>query len=489
MARTKKLQQSQLELQAGGSAEGARQRSHDSKMGTRQQEKSRAESGRQFDASTEQRSLDRWQRQWEQKRAAKAASDRLDLDQQRLDESSRQFDAKSQQQQGQFDASSQQQQGQFDAKQQQQQQQFDVGSQQQQEQFDTSTDLSAASKGLMRGDAGGENPRLAELQAEMKRRDQQVGAGIEQTGQRGFVPTPESEQDRGRQAALAERDMAAKETNAAANYQRAITAHEKASADVRAAKTSGAKKEAEAKRKAVEQTLMQPIKSSSAMLDRFMKEKEGLNDWQALAAMIANPKTGVPPVGSGREIHAELEAKVIGPRITSFLTEKVAIQAIEFAYATGKMPDGGLVNFASEGMQEFAVRAREARQLLLPNTVAGQLLTEKQVNKIKRGYEDHVEMINKLAALLVLKQQPSGPLGATTGQEAPAYEHRRADSSQPIRPAERRGQVTPAEAGRQAEEAGGQAAPATRKQPHRQPESPDPYGDLPGLPGSLGGYQ
>jgi hypothetical protein len=109
-------------------------------------------------------------------------------------------------------------------------------------------------------------------------------------------------------------------------------------------------------------------------------------------------------------------------------------------------------------------------------------LNAEQVSKIKRGYEDHIEMINKLAALLVLKQQPSSPAGALTGQEAPKYEHRRADPTKPPTPAERSGQITPEEAAIEAEKFGGQAAPKTGKKRY---EPPAPMGTRGGLSGNL----
>lgn len=492
---TKKLQQSQLELQAGQSGESATQRSHESLVNTRHRNADRAEGARQSDNSNEQRSLDRWQRQWEQQRAARSQRDTQRAANQAQKPRTTNFggegylegqepkptgDARLDETRRQFDASQQQQQGQFEQRQAQDQQQFD-----------TRTDLQAATQGLQRSGQPGspaDNPRLQALQEEMqKRQKQQMGAGLEQTGRRGFVPTPEEQAKQARAANLAERDMQTKELNAAANYQRAATAYERIGVEIKAAKTKEQKAELQAKQKDQEKSLLQPIKSSAGRLDRFMKGDHTQADMQTLQALV---NSQVAPVGSARPLHDEVAAGQIGPRVTQFLTEQVAAQAIEFIYATGKLPDGDLVDFGSAGMQEFSRRALEARQLLMPNTVAGQMLNREDVSKIKRGYADHLEMVNKLAALLVMKQQPStsGPGAALGKPQEPTHEQRRADPSQPQRPGERYGQITPDEAGRRAVAAGGTAAPKTSKQPYRPDPHRSSYDDVPGLP-TARGYQ
>jgi hypothetical protein len=381
---TRKLQQSQLEIQALQAGEGTRQRT---------------ESSRQSD-------LDRHQRDWAQRR---------DLAQQ--------------------------------------QSQFDTGVEQKASQFETSTDLSAAAQGLMR------NPRLEALQQEMQRGERQANQGLEQTGQRRFVPAPEAQD-------LKERQMKVLEKNSAANYQRSVAAYERVGAQVAAAKTTAERKDLEAKQKLVEESLEQPIISDSSRLDRFMKGEYTASDMQTLRAMVKE----TPPVGLARALHDEVAVGEIGPNVTRFLGEKIAASAIEFIYATGKLPDGKLVDFSSAGMQEFSRRAMEARQMILPSTVAGQMLSNEDLNKVKRGYADHLFMVNKLAALLVKRQQAGGPSAALSAPEAPTHEQRRADPTKPARPAERAGQITPGEAARRAEEGGGTAAPATKRETYQMGE-------------------
>lgn len=489
---TKKLQQSQLELQAGSSGESARQRSHESLVNSRQQDASRDESARQFDASNEQRSLDRYQRQWEQQRADRARRDAQRAANQAQKPRSTNFGnegyVQGQEPRPTGNPELDERRRQFDESQELQRDRMA----QQQGQFETRTDLQAATHGLQRSapGAGAANPRLQALQQEMAQRQrEQMGQGLEQTGRRGFVPTPEAEQATQQRADLAERDMQTKELNAAANFKRAATAYERLGIQAQAAKTKEARAELQAKQKEQEKSLLQPIKASSGRLDRFMKGDYTQADMQTLRAMINDPTNGVPPVGTGRAIHDEVAAGQVGPRVTQFLTEQVAAKAIEFIYATGKFPDGDLVDFSSAGMQEFSRRAMEARRLLLPNTVAGQMLNSEQVNQIKRGYVDHLQMVNKLAALLVMKQQqsvPSGPSAALSPQEEPTHEQRRADPSQPPRPAERAGQITPDEAGKRAKAAGGVAAPKTGKKPYRERRAPDILG---GASGGAIGYR
>ena len=490
MARTEKLRQSQLELQAGQAGESATQRSHESLMSTRHRNADRAQNARQFDSTIEQRNLDRYQRQWEERRQARSERDAIRAKNQAQKPRTTNFGGDGylagQERKPSGDARVDESARQFDQRQAQQSQQFQQSQAQQSQQFETKTDLSAASQGLER-----ENPRLQALQQEMSQRQQeQMGQPTEQGGKRGFVPTEAAKEKSSKDANLDERNMRVKEANAAANMQRAATSYEKLGAEMKAATTKSARADIKAKRKLVEDTLMQPIKSDSSRLDRFMKGDQTDADLQTLRAMLRD----VPPVGISRALHDEVNSGEIGPNVTRFLTEKVAASAIEFIYATGKLPDGNLVDFSSAGMQEFSKRAMEARQLLLPNTVAGQLLTKEQVEKIKRGYQDHIEMIHKLGALLIMKNQPTMPMGATTGEQEPTHEQRRADPSQPYTPAELSGQITPAGAAAKGGRAYGPDEVPKLETPEQRksrigPDPGDPYSDLPGLPGSLGGYQ
>ena len=477
MARTDKLKQSQIMLDAGQSGEAARQRSHESRISSSHRRADRAQQQSQFEEGIEQQNLDRWQRQWEQRRAERERRDQERAANQAAKPRTTNFGTEGR------DPG-----GVVDPKLEENKRQFDQQMAEKQRQFDTSTELSAATHGLQRGGgvAGGnpgpDNPRLQALQQEMQQRsEKQMGMGVESKGRRGFVPTPEAKEAAKRSAQLDERAMQAKELTAAASWQRAVTAQQKATADVKAATTSAGRKEAEAKQKAAEESLEQPIKSDAARLDRFIKGDQTESVLQTLLSMLKN----LLPVGVARDIHDEANRGEVGPAVTRFLSEKVAASAIQYIYATGKLPDGKLVDMSSAGMQEFSRRAIEARGLLLPNTVAGQLLTDKQISKVKRGYSDHLEMVHKLAALLVMKQQPGMASAALGGQQEPTHEQRRADPTRPPTPAERAGQITPEEAGRRAEEGGGTAAPATGKKPYKPGRSPGPMGVRGGVSGNL----
>lgn len=468
MARTDKLRQSQLELQAGQSGESATQRSHEGLINTRQRNADRAESARQFDASVEQRNLDRYQRAWESNRQERARRDAQRAANQAQKPRTSNFGGEGylagQEPQPTGDPRLDETKRQFDASQQLQREQMG----QQQQQFETSTDLQAASKGLTRtegnpaGNPGPDNPRLAALQQEMDRRGrEQMGQGLEQAG-RKFVPTPESMQAQQQNAELAERDMRVKEQNVALRKKEQKLAHDRLDAQIAGARSAAERKELEAQQKQVREDGMQFIKSSASRLDRFMKGDYTQKDMQTLRNMLKNPRDGVAPVGMARALYDEVEAGEIGPRVTQFLTEQVAAEAIDYIYATGYLPDGDLVDFGSAGMQEFSRRINEVKMALLPQTVAGKLFTDDpdfnagQVSKIKRGYSDRIRMMNKLTALLIKNQKPSTPLGAMDQPQKPAYEQRRPTDAEgrPTReltPFERSGgQITPEEAARKA---------------------------------------
>jgi hypothetical protein len=470
MARTDKLEQSRIMLQAGQSGQSAKQRAQESAVAERQGE-------RRMDISEEQSNLNRQQRQWEQTRSDRARREQDLARRQAGKPRTTNFGGEG------YDPNAQQQ---PDAKLEESKRQFDVSHTERQRQFDVSTDLAAAKSGLQQGgtpgaeapfdprpglaegEQGPVDPRLLQLQRDMARGREQMNAGLESRGRRGFVATPEAEAAGRQEAGMSERAMQVKELEAAAKWQSAVTSHGRLLAQENAAKSGETRATIRAKRLKVEESLMQPIKSSSAKLDRMMKGEGTEADWQSIESMLSK----VPPVGNARASHEELAAREFGPALVRFIGEKVAANAVQYIYATGKLPDGGLVDFSSAGMQEFSQRAIEARQQLLPNTVAGQLLTDEEVGQVKRGWADHLLMVHKLAALLVMKKQKAGgvmPSAAMSAQQEPTHEQRRVDPSKPTTFAEEYGQITPEEAGRRAEEAGGTAAPKTGLAPITDP--------------------
>ena len=492
MARTDKLQQSQLELQAGQSGESARQRAHEGRTESRHKRVSQDQNQQRIDIAQQSQ----WDQQWKQRRADRDARDAERAKNQAGKDRTTNFGTEGRDPSVPAGP---------DPKLDETKRQFDASHAEKQRQFDQSQQLDAAKAGLQVGGGASSqdaarvdqaleqnpnDPRLLQMQQEMQRGNTQMQQGLEQKGKRGFVPTQDARQESGRKAGIEERETRAKEINAAANYQRAVTSYSKLQAEEKSAKTGATRSQIQAKKRAVEESLSQPLKSGNARMNRVMKGEATEADAQTLRAMIE----GVPPVGNAR---ATVEAIKAGnfedPNVVRFMGEKLAADAVQYIYATGKLPDGKLVDLSSAGMQEFSRRAIEARQLLLPNTVAGQMLTDQQVNKVKRGYDDHLEMVHKLAALLVMKKKQAGeamPNAALTPGQEPTHEQRRATDAggQPVgpaTPAERAGQINPAEAGRRAEEAGGRAAPATGKKPYVKPPRTGGMGTRGGLSGNL----
>lgn len=462
MPRTDKLRQSQLELQAGQSGENAKQRSYETKLNERSRRVTEGQNQQRIDLQEQ----DQWSRQKRQSDADRAARDKIRADNQAKKPQTTMFGGEGylqgQERKPSGDARLDEQARQFDERLAQQDQQFQQSQQQRGQEFQTSTDLTAARAGLEQAD-----PRMQAMQAEMQRGDQQMSQGIEQRGKRGFVSTPEAKAEAAKEAGLNERKVQAAELNAAANYQRAVTAYSKLQAEEKTAKSGATRTQIAARKAKVEESLAQPLKSGNARMNRIMKGEATEADLQTLRAMIQ----GLPPVGNARATVEAIEAgNLEDPNVIRFLGEKLAADAVQYIYATGKLPDGKLVDMSSAGMQEFSRRAIEARQLLLPNTVAGQMLSDEQVTQVRRGYSDHLEMVHKLAALLVMKKQQAGeamPNAALTPGQEPTHEQRRATDAggQPVGPAgtfgERHGQISVSEAGRRAEEGGGTAAPAT----------------------------
>lgn len=472
MAATRKLDQSKLMLEAGQSGEAAVQRAQESRTRNVQQTRNRAEQSRQFNEQTNQRELDRWQRQWEEKRAN-------DLRQQQLSEQSRQFD---------------------------------VSAGERAREFDVSTNLTAADKGLTptgaapaqvggggqqrigqqpeMGTQGGQDPRMASMQAEMRRGSTQMGHGLEiDTQGRGFVKSAQRQKQEAGAERRAESDTESRRISAVASYRRAVDAYKIAELRMDAAQSASARSAESAALKELKGQLMQPIKSTTATMNRMQNGKGTLQDWQSVAAEVAN----TPDAGSLNELKADIAANTWTDRLQSFMQQKVTVQALKYINATGELPDGELVDLSSPGMQMFTRSAADVAIMNSPQVAGpGQLLSF-------RDQAARIRYIHRLAAWQVLNQKPlstsgvggAGPQGmpnpAAPGAEpapGPSHEERAGPGGVPPGVAGGPpGQVGVAEAARRAPE----PAPATGKKPYKKPgRSNEGYGGVPLLGGDPG---
>lgn len=444
MPRTDKLRQSQLELQAGQSGESAKQRSYETELNERSRRVTQDQNQQRIDLQAQ----DQWSRQKRQSDADRAERDRIRAANQAQKPQTTMFGGEGylagQERKPSGDPRLDEQARQFDERLAQQQSQFEASQQQRGEEFQTSTDLTAARAGLEQAD-----PRMQAMQAEMQRGEQQMSQGIEQTGKRGFVSTAEAQKEASQKAGLNERKTQAAELNAAANWQRAATAYSKLQAEEKSTKSGVTRTQIRAKQAKVLESLSQPLKSGNARMNRIMKGEATEFDAQTIRAMSAD----LQPIGNARATYEAIkEGNFEDPNVIRFLGEKLAIDAVDYILATGQLPDGKLVDMSSAGMQAFSRAAIDARQRLMPNTVAGQLLTDEQVTKVKLGYSDHLEMVHKLAALMVKKRQQLGggmPNAALLAGQEPQHEQRRATDAGgqpvgPLTPHERLGQLTPA---------------------------------------------
>ena len=404
MAATRKLAQSQLELQAQTSGATAIQRAQDSRTRNQQQTRNREEGARQFDEGTNQKELDRWQRQWEEKRAN-------ELRQSQLDEQTRQFDVTA---------------GQRDRQ---------IG------QRDEENAMTAADKGLEKaggggqaapaqagggqqrmgnqpapGGQGGADPqRMAQMQAEMARGKGQMSQGIEQGTQgRGYVKTA------GRQQAEAE-EQGVERTKAAASAYAAVTSRRRLGFEMQKAQAQmdvGATKVAKAEVAAAMERAEGPLDDFTSLLDRLEKMGDqpsklsgGLkaNDWTAVAELFGK----TPPVGNAADIKASIDNKQTSPRLMAWLSEKQAHMVVQFvAEGTGVLPNSKYIDTLSEGWKVFNEQVQMAKkQFGIDMGGPGGLMTTRTRFRMKR-------MAQKMAAKAILTGQlmteggEPGPQGA-----------------------------------------------------------------------------
>lgn len=424
MAATRKLDQSKLMLEAGQQGNAAVQSAHNTRTSNIQQSANRAENQRQFNEQVDQQELDRWQRQWEEKRAN-------ELRERQLDEQTRQFD---------------------------------VSTGERARQFDESQALTAADRGLERvggavqqpaegqqqrigqqpamGTQGDMDPRLAALRAEMGRAGAQINQGLEIGSQgRGYVKSAARQQSEAGAEQRAQQDSESRRVQAVAQYQRAVNdyriaemrANSAASASVRTAETAALKE--------LKTQLMQPIKSTVKTMDRMMSGKGTMQDWQSVNAELANS----PDAGRLTGLKAEAAGGVWTDGLQSFMQQKVVVQSLKFINATGELPDGELVDMSSPGMQAFTAAAKDVSIMNSPTMPGpGQLLSfQDQAARIR--------YINRQAAWFVLNQKPTSEEGGQLNPAAPgagyqSHEQRAGPEGQ-VPPG---GQITSEEAQRRA---------------------------------------
>lgn len=390
---TKKLQQSDLMMRAGAQGEAAVQRAHEGRTQSAGRRKSQEIQERQIDESTEQRNLDRWQRQWEEKRSS--------------DERKRQFDVGLEERQRQFDVSGEQR-----------GQQFEQAQKQQAQQFEEKQDLQAAGQGLQRAPDPQTQARMNQMQAEMGRGDTQMAQGLEMGGQGGkWVATPGAKQAAGERADVAKTEADTARINAVANYQRSVDSYRIAEMKHQGASTAAGKAEAKAAMKVLDQQLMIPIKQTSGVLDRMMSIKGGTDqDWKTVNRMIDANKKEL--AGDLIAMKLDSEAGNWSPRLEKFVEGKLGVQALKYMQSTGLMPSGEMVDPSSEAMQTFSRHAVTAKY---DAAMTDRLLSiPDRLSKVK--------YIVRRAAELALKGTPTpDPTPSTQGsQEAdPTHVERR----------------------------------------------------------------
>jgi hypothetical protein len=367
MAATRKLDQSQLMIQADAQGNQAVQQAHDSKQRNTQITAERDEGARQFDEQVEQQELDRWQRQWEDKRAN-------EFREKQLAEGARQFDDQQA--------------------------------------------LTAADRGLVptgggesqqrigqqpaMGTTGGNNPRMQAMMAEMNRGAEQGRQGLEiDTQGRGYVKSQGRLEGEAAAQQTAMSDAQTRLINEQASYQRTVNSYQMAEMRMLAADTAAAKAEQEAALKELSTELMQPVKSTVGMLDRMNtpgKSSEG--DWQTIVSELTPPK-GQPLPEQLKTLLTEAQGGVWTPGLQRFYQQKATAQAVKFIYGTGKLPEGDMVDFSSPGMREFVAHARDISIMNAPHMPGpGQMLSFKDQAERNR-------FINRRAAWSTLTNAPT----------------------------------------------------------------------------------
>ena len=419
MARGKRQVTDQM-LSAGQSGEAAKQRSHEGRIDSANKRADRSQRQQQIDNTKDTQDQALWQRQWEQSRAERAQRDAQREKNQAGKPRTTNFGGE-----GQLS-------GAGDPKLDESKRQFDSQMAEKQRQFDTSTQLGAAKSGLVAagggiagGNPGPDNPRMTQMQQEMANRQKnQMGQGVEQKGQRGFVPSEESKRKTAEEEGITR-------TRAATETYRAITARKRLGFEVQKAQaaldaTGGAgNKSAAAEVKAAMKKAEGPLANFKGLIDRLegsvdsTKVSGGLrqNDWEKLAEMFGE----TPPVGNAAEVKQAIDSKRVNPRLTTWLAERQAAMVVDYvAEGTGELPDREYVDFLSSGMKMLMDQTQlHAKQFGIEFGGPGGLMAVRTRSRQRR-------MAQKLAAKAILSGnllQEGGAPGmqeqGTEGQQVP----------------------------------------------------------------------
>lgn len=392
---TRKLDQSQLELQAAESGNRAAQAAHDARQNREQRNLDRAERAREFDEGINQRELDRWNQQWQERRRAR--------DQRESDLAERQAGKQRTTNFGTEGIGPDQPGGRGY---QEPGKKEDPRLAEQKRQFDVRTQMQAADKGLVGGaqgipggNPGPDNPRLQALQqqnaAATARGDQQMAQGLEQNAQgKGFVKSAARVEQEKQAAELPRERALTARMSALERHRKNVADYKLATQKFYAANSAAARKEAKAEMEARNKQLFQPVKSTANLIERLRSEKAGGDDWAALREMVKNdPKAGVHA-----ETIQEIDDNEFGENLGRFLNEKVGAQGVKYATETGVMPDSNQVPYYTAGMQLLTKNTVAARKQL--STGANALILRKRM-----GEEQFNRMVTELAGEFTMKGQ------------------------------------------------------------------------------------
>lgn len=391
-----------------------------------------AENARQFDESVNQQELDRWQRQWEDRRRSRLAERELDIREKAAGlspEKARTTNFGAGRTQWQMDQEA--------ANQVTQREQFQEG----QRQFDEQLDLKAAAEGLQRGGGGGamsagmdptgreqagvaaalqqnpNDPRLQQLMAEMQRGSEQMGMGVESAGGRKWVPTPEGMQDREikRTHAQAARMNAA---NRMIELQTKATALQAKLDGATGAQREEFEKDIQAVSKEIvngdPETRRWGLANMVNALNAMDKGKATKEQWARLAEEVG----GVQAVGGMAEIQREIATQQIGPAIRRFLNEGINKSIIEhMARVVGRMPAGFEANWdpSTAAARTFQANSESVAKSLKAG-ISAQLYPVTEQSQWAR-------MVRQNAALWTLNglgMSTGQPMGAGGAGQAPA---------------------------------------------------------------------
>lgn len=341
------------------------------RQGLRERQADRSEGARQFDAAQSTRDQDLWNRLWNQRRADRAVRDADRAKNQA--EKSRTTNFGTEGRDPGLPPT--------DPKLEESKRQFDQGQAQQQSQFEQSQSLRAAAAGLQpAGGAGGtqqrdmervgqaleqnpNDPRLQRMMQEMQRGRMQGGQGLEQSGRRGYVPTPEAQEKSRMDAGTARMNAQTSRANALIRQRELQLKVQQLQAEIDAGGTSS--KEAIAKMKAVTKVQQKNLDTSLQTQINFSKGEGTDKQWADLQKEIDDGTKG----GIGGEVwqarQDEVSKREYGPALKSFTAERTMTDFVTFiAYAKGRFPEGVVPDVSTEAWQKFTGNAKVAAQML-----------------------------------------------------------------------------------------------------------------------------